>query len=597
MRKALLSFILLSAVAGCDGDADVTTPSDEDACFPVGDNFDVGRDQRLLGDIRAAGLACGEGSTRELRLTLLDQGQALLTPGIYSCELSAFQAEQESPEVIPGCSGPFSTEHPRYQEFKDTLCAPELDLLQAPSILLSGSVGLQGPGDGASSPTLEPAHRPGLVACGQSCEVDADCQGTANPLCVNSVCSAGEDAMTPDALCAQSVGGACAGVLETGAGVSTLFCAESCADEECLLSPSEFGCENDAQCQQPATCQPIAGPGFEDFQHCSQDIAPTVAETLTWRDPSEGGAITLAMVMDDSGSLQGRGLTEGDSLLIPDRASDPNGHRLAAAKTALLGLGNSELAETDRLSVSLWAFRGDTTDGVRSLTGGVDGEPADLSSDGPLLDGFLNLIQDNLAGRSNIYQAIEVVAADMEAAARPGRRVILLFTDGPDDSITGSDRDDVLASEQAARERALAAAADAGAEVHIIHLDAAIGPEGLALLDLDLANPIQAPRDSDGRTGPLAVFDSIACSTGGAYWYVQDPQVLYDTFINVVSQLEGFWATSLQLPEVDGDAPAFLSAEVSVETSNGESKTTDFGRFSGLSNNGQTADSRPVIFP
>lgn len=399
------------------------------------------------------------------------------------------------------------------------------------------------------------------------------------------------------------------------------FCRASCGgDADCpsgkcvtdadgnycaIKIPSDI-CEDTGDCASGFGCEEFEGA---DVKLCTRDTTiQTIRGSLDFISPPADAPRAIAIVMDNSGSLFGKGVSDQDSTVVSDRATDRIKNRIAAAKAFLINLKNKSYKENTVLA--LWSFTGESQLSVRAETGSIDSDPVKpyvLSVD-VVRNALQDLALESNFGRSNVYDALTVVAENMnDIQLVPSRQAtIILFTDGPDDSVTtfeGADEADISAARDRARakyEGALDALETAGAQVIIVHLDHGIGPDGLAALAPDPINAMPVPRDANGRTGPLAEYGDIACRTGGYYLYATDAHGLTEQFNTITALLGGTWKVDVGLETVeniDFNGPYKVSGVLDVSLDNKEKSYF----FSPLGNRNSTGiiaedDSRPVIF-
>lgn len=433
------------------------------------------------------------------------------------------------------------------------------------------------------------AREPGeLFRCPSACRVEADCAEQAGRFCVDGFCVRNQDTSAEEVhgFC-QAVGfDRCGGVSDGDPEAllepypSMSFCRVACVDDDecgsdlrciqgetgglCAVEAPSVACVDDSECVS-GTCTPV-DDGFSPSSVCREPAAVELEGELSFEPVSDDS--TLAIVMDNSGSLFGRGVTEEDRTVRLDRATDPDLFRIATTKALLLNLGNSLHAEKYR--VGLWSFRGQGPDGVRQRTGSP-GDPASAFGpvDGVRTPAFValdDLSYDGDYGRSNVFAGLEEAALGLEAAGRQNA-TILLFTDGPDDSFVAADASDRGAQRTeraAALDRALDAVDVAGARVVVVHLDSGIGADGLAVSGTDFTNAAPFAVDGEGRTGPLDEYAHIACASGGDYLYATDSRMLNDLMHQVERALRGGWRLELAIPELEGAGagPYRLSAEL-----------------------------------
>lgn len=355
----------------------------------------------------------------------------------------------------------------------------------------------------------------------------------------------------------------------------------TCVDGSyCALAEAPRFCDSDADCPSGTgfTCEELEGNASQKL--CTQDTTVEVKSgSLSFISPrtnEERRAITL--VMDNSGSLYGKGVVEDDSTVRAARATDLGNNRIAAAKLLTLSINSQPWRPSTVLS--LWSFKGETSTGVRPLTG-ANGNPFVLNPS--VLSNALDTLRDDSNfGRSNVFIALREVAENtVDLGINAQRRgTVILFTDGPDDSVvvpedaSAEQREAAVAQWEANLEDAIDRLKEADLEVIIIHLDTGIGAAGLLELKPDPLNAVPFPRDADGRFGPLDAYARIACETGGHYMYVTDPRALNERFDLVTDLLGGTWKVDVTVEALERAAvpagPYRIGGVISV-TADGKS--------------------------
>lgn len=327
----------------------------------------------------------------------------------------------------------------------------------------------------------------------------------------------------------------------------------SCEGGGCSIQMESDYCSTDADCPSGFECNPL--DSTSSLKLCSESTDVTVkAGSLAFLSPPDDNALrALSIIMDNSGSINGKGVTEDDSTVRINRATDPFDARIAASKLFFLNLQNQSYKASTIISV--WSFRGETASGVTPHTGDpAAGNPFVVNTQ--VANNALDQInQASDFGRSNVFIALEEVANNgIELGITRSRAwTIVLFTDGPDDSVV-VDPDEEEDTREFARmqwqsnfQRALDAAVEAGATVHIIHLDKALGADGMSELKPDPENAMPFSRDAQGRFGPLAEYAQITCATGGNYIYVRDPAALNEKFDLLTDMLGGMWKVDVSI--------------------------------------------------
>ena len=436
-----------------------------------------------------------------------------------------------------------------------------------------------------------------LIRCPTACESEADCSNQAG-----RYCSAGWCASTPDAEPSARHAACLAAGLDTCRSLTTddpldvafaaaasevAFCRTGCAtdgdctdgdrclqddagESYCSLSAPGPYCDDDSGCATGYACETFDAPTRRKACVRQLDVA-VVEDSVEFHAPPDREVI--ALVMDNSGSLFGRGVTEDDRTVRLDRATDPDLFRIAAAKGFVLHHAARPSAQGDLMSV--WSFQGTTDAGVTPLTGLIDGPVVqpyvdNLDPAGPVHIALDRLSQSGDYARSNVFTAIRTVATNLqETGVADGRATLIVFTDGPDDSVTydpaaAASQEDAAAVWRSNLTLAVSSAREANARVIVLHLDSGIGPDGVSTLAPDDRNAVPFPRDRDGRTGPLEAYAELACQTGGHYFYLRDPRALPAWFDTVEYLFDGHWSAELQTPLADPSGAYFLGAEFRV---------------------------------
>lgn len=568
---------------------------------------EISFNERRFDKVRASGVtnvtACGEDDDRvELRFVLLDQENKVIRPGD--------------------------------RLLRDTAEAPDLT---------SDSVTL-------SRGRIYPTKVKNLLTCARACSGDVDCDPVLGESCFDGFCKRTEETDAAES-CFP------AGLTECRPFDPTIddlgdaytdsakvsFCRASCsADEDCpgggscidgeycsLSSAGEFEqCSTNNQCASGFECLPldtgvssVGGVDPANTRYCSRETPLAIAPgSLDFLSPEAAGSSetprAIAIVMDNSGSLSGRGVVQDDSTVKIQRATDPNNIRLSSAKAFLLTLSNQSFKEN--AVVSIWSYSGESELGVRPLTGSIGDTPpnpyvTDFSVARRTLD---DLGLDQRFGRSNVFLALKSVADNMVALCDSNPRCtslsdlrdtsIVLFTDGPDDSVIVTPGTDEAEYElrrrdwEANLQAAIDALSAAGPRVYIIHLDAAVNAEGLQLIEPDPQNARPYFRDNQGRFGPIEEYSQIACATGGQYIYVADPFAL-NFYFDLMSGLNGgTWKVDAGVEALGSvrDNNAYrMSAEVQVNF-DGRNESFFLDPFGNQTSLGriETDDTRPVIF-
>ncbi len=548
---ALLTLAVVSGAIGCDTVAEIS--------------FDIRKFDRAQASGVAQMQACqGDDSEVELRFTLLDQESNVIRPGdqlaTTTVSTSTFRAEDidfregrlysTTPRALVLCASPCEVNSDCPGSFAQNcingFCVEDengngmLDEGESTPHDACAPAGLTY--CGAFDEEVDQLGRPfqpqtGVSFCRASCDNDGDC---------------GEDRT-----CVARMTCSISGIACTDGG-------DECDDEEtcentsyCSLGVQGDFCENNADCGSGFDCSPIDGD-IDARNICERDTNIEVRPgSLEFESPLPDGNGTeafraVSIVMDNSGSLFGRGVIEDDRTVRISRATDPNLVRIAAAKSFLDSLSSKSFKQNT--VVSVWSFRGESNIGVRPLTGNIDAEiPNPYVANVELAKSALdNLGLGGEFGRSPVYEAIEASAKNFnDLQINQRKKTIIVFTDGPDDSETitvgadSSERDVARSQWEENLNNAISQAQMADAEVFILHLDAGLNPDGLAQTAADPRNAVPYPRDANGRTGPIAEYARIACETEGQYIYVAAPEALNFYMNLLVSMLGGTWRVNI----------------------------------------------------
>jgi hypothetical protein len=242
-------------------------------------------------------------------------------------------------------------------------------------------------------------------------------------------------------------------------------------------------CTGDGQCTAPFTCQRL-NPAGDSSQACG---LPVPVQTLQRGVVYDEGAANkfLAIVMDYSASLGG---VDAQGNFDSSRATDRLDQRLAAVRPFARNFFGTTVGRNQQACVV--SFGG-------SDLGGVVFQPTPaqcMTANQTEVDGELARLGIGEQGLSPVWTAVHATITE-QLATRNGDRILVLFTDGLDDSSVTFDFEDVLAT-----------AVDNSVRIHIVHLDNP--PAGVA------------------RTGPADEYARLACATGGSYQYATSPNDL-----------------------------------------------------------------------
>lgn len=487
---------------------------------------------------------------------------------------------------------------------------------------------------------LYPVTTKELVRCPSPCGSDSDCSEQLGKLCQDGFCVENLE-QDPNASCSPAGLDQCqpydpntddlGDSYNLTGGRQVSFCRLACtSDAECnggtcmegrycsLNLRGEF-CTSNTECPPGFNCESIEGDG-DGRSFCTLDTAVQATGQLEFTGPMPNGPneqpIAVALVLDNSGSLFGRGLVEDDKTVRSSRATDPTGYRQAAAQTFMINLARKQFAQN--AIVSAWAFRGESDLGVKPLFGDIAAATpnpytANFGSTQPQtsdLTAIAELARAGDFGRSPVYEALEVVAQNMiDLPNLVSRRqpYIVLFTDGPDDTAlitegaTPAERELALQQWRARLDAAVDKVNEAGAKVYIVHLDTGLSAEGLAAVSPDTRNAAILGRDSNGRVGPINEYAEIACRTGGHYMYLTDPAALTDGFDSLVDLIGGTWEVEVGVESLRQSAlfngPYRLGMDIEVQL-DGRNDTYSHNPYGGGVFGGQLEanDTRSVVF-
>ncbi len=393
----------------------------------------------------------------------------------------------------------------------------------------------------------------------------------------------------------------------------------TCVDEGgtgyCSVNVLGNYCEASSDCPQGFQCSEIEGDA-ENRKYCVRDTNLQLRPgTLKFVSPQPSNGVeppmAVALVLDNSGSLTGFGVSDLDSTVRPDRRTDPRDNRLTGSLTFLSALNGRQYA-TNTVA-SLWSFNGDSELGVNPLVGDINASPvrpyiSDFGVPGtPDYTVINQLSRAGKAGRSPVFAALNVVSQNMLDLGLAGRRanVVVLFTDGPDDSLTVSEGADEEQLAQGRRQweenfqEAVDKLKEAGARVFIIHLDTKLSGNGVVSLTPDGVNARPYPLNSYGQTGPIEEYSRIACETQGQYIYTEDASSLNSIFTDVANMIGGMWEVevgveSVANPAVENGAYR-LGMDMSVTLSN-RNANYFHAPYGKLSNSQVPADTRTTVF-
>lgn len=325
-------------------------------------------------------------------------------------------------------------------------------------------------------------------------------------------------------------------------------------------------------------CAATYGEGWSCNQNrsvCEHDFALNALSMEFDPVGDLGAGRLIALVMDNSGTLDGN----LDGVPTPSRATDrttggSQNFRIGAAKDFVGALHPT----ADQVSIYTYDTAGDT--GVTQQT--KTGACLELAEDGWVDAGedcvdqsIKNLDKIVSSGPgSPIWDAVIRAAGDLRARneVTSGNAAIVVFADGPPDS------EDKLLPD------AIAAATNANEDptddipVFVVHLD-----------NLQVMNP---------PTGRYDDYDTLACATGGAYFYVDNAEHLANVYQNHLPFLtQGQYRlqvgyTGLKLDDAYPAGSCYAIKTQIALTIEGEERTLALQKTSSLTGGGAKFDSR-----
>lgn len=308
--------------------------------------------------------------------------------------------------------------------------------------------------------------------------------------------------------------------------------------ESVLYPTPDVPCSGDGDCTAPFTCQPINpfNPGASS-QVCGMDVVVEVLQTPLTFDDGISDLKTIGLLMDYSDSLGGVDTNGG---FAPECSTDRRDERISAARTFVLGYSRSSFGEDSEMCVV--SFGGEDVGGVffdptpdNCLTGLA------RTADREAIDSRISGLGLGETGDSPVWSAVVETVAQQLAGA-PGDRIIVIFTDGPDD---GSVVADFTA--------ALNAVLSEEVTVHIIHLD----------------NEPTAAECSRRPSGPAVQdqYAQLACASGGSYQYATGPEDLRTMFDNLAGTIGARYQVEAQVIALASLAPGTYRLATGVRIS------------------------------
>ncbi|RAL24853.1 hypothetical protein DL240_01180 [Lujinxingia litoralis] len=427
-----------------------------------------------------------------------------------------------------------------------------------------------------------------------------------------------------------------------------------------VFSMPDRVCAGTAECPDSFVCS-VADQGGTDFGnrcHLSTTVETAGAPTFVGQDESSHA---LGVLVSRAGSWRGflpRDVgelvqvdAEAQQIAGPDigpnraRATDYNGRRHSAL-SAVLSSWNTVaqmVREDGRQSFfGLWSYGGSSAS-VFSHVDEVSAGKLWTTSSPQAQSAYKNLTDASTTegNRNFLYGGIlEVLEQGFSDAALADveSRTLVVITDNPDSFQTSSN----------SAEQVIARAEQMGVSLVFVHIDPAIdanllrddhvyyqGKEECASND-DCRNfeecrqvqyfrasggapdSIQYPgddkldatycmpaRDESGRVGPIAEFQNIACSTGGAYRYLPSSgiPIVRDAMSYLPAYMEAGWTVDVAVGAVESEllfpGEAFrLQTVMSVDVG-GTNDSYDFGQkgsVSGVNGDPASTDTRATFF-
>lgn len=407
----------------------------------------------------------------------------------------------------------------------------------------------------------------------------------------------------------------------------------------------DLPCADDADCPASMSCQSVSysddyrclmatdisidgAPRFSDHNRPdSQALLLAVANSGAWRGWYSSEMAGFYEFDPDQGTTTGHQLS---STPVRSLAVDPDNRRGPAFNQVALWwdeLHEEVDADNRDAHFGLWTFaehRGE----VRSRLADVDPDERIWSADPSLTrDAVDEIPRDPDSGRTNVYESLVDIlddAFDTDTVQEVDTADVVLVVPGHDE-IRQMDADDVL---QKAND--ITAGGDVDVSVTIIQVDAERDvteiPDDWAYYSADGADQSPCSNDDDcknfetcreptwytddsnasseddvvfpredergetfcmpdydenGRIGPIADYQRIACETGGAYHYLPDVsrQVLEDQFRAQVWNSEASWELDVVIDDAPLDEPLLLETTFEV-TGNLSSRSFEYSRDS-----------------
>ena len=395
----------------------------------------------------------------------------------------------------------------------------------------------------------------------------------------------------------------------------------------------------------------VAGdPVFVSRTDRTQLFGVMLEQTGSWR-----GRLPTS-ITDLNPDLDGDGQSDpGASLTLQsydnDRATDRQDRRINLARDTVTNWNdvraNAEQVYQTQSLFGLWTFGGSGVN-VTSLIADLDSVPDDvefIDSTGRTVAASLALDgNDGVAEQAAIYESMVTVLGSINGYASSEYadtdKILAIVVDGPDE----------LRLPSVDAERVIAAANAIDARIFIVHVDTAVQTMGISTstggdiplfpddpayyasqgegfaseADCDCKNfeacrqptrfsstpdgPLDTPenpdafycvpdRGEDGRIGPIADYERIACATGGGYLYVPDVGRLTAQTSWLPYALDGLWEIPVEVAlfangSVASGEPFLIQTSLTIELG-GDNNT-----YSHLPNPGANTpgDARTMLF-
>ncbi|QDG51176.1 hypothetical protein FIV42_10630 [Persicimonas caeni] len=381
-------------------------------------------------------------------------------------------------------------------------------------------------------------------------------------------------------------------------------------DRGALFASADLACESDADCADGFSCGFAPAYDLEEdaaLRRCYRDATLAVG---TQPDSVEflaqpAGAQVFGMLVEDAHSLDGvrlagttdaydadgDGTTDAGPVDLRDSAvaTDPNDRLFDAVEDTMgswQAVARLAMMDGQQSYFGLWSFNAaDTAPRAHS-------QPDWVAAGSGFADDAVDSYEQEQAGpsRANVYEAAVSLlendytdtALSQAGVAEPAdaQKTLVLVVDGPDD-MRGNDAvgiDDVIQ-----------AATSVGVRVFVVHFDpmrdeadayrddptyhqgqdpctsddecknyeTCRTPRGYASA---VGEPSNAPsetycmpqRNEDGRLGPVADYERLACATGGAYLYRTTEEYLNKDVAPLPRTQRSWWQADVDLTDVSG---------------------------------------------